>query len=629
MMTASKWLRILVIPVLVMTFTGQAAAAPASTSHRSAGWQSNLKSVNEQLRAFGLVGKAPSKPTVGRADNFQVLGHNDLGALDTNGDVWVHGNFAYVGTWARPCNGLGVKIIDVSDLQAPRFIGRLAARPGTSAEDMAVRHVSTPSFTGDLLAVGLQRCSGDPALDDQEFGAEFWNVTNPHHPRKLGSIGINHGGGGVHELNLFQRGTHVYALLAAPFSEWFDPVPGGDFRIVDVTNPVAPVQVGEWGAHAHGLSPGPYYGQGSFGSRFDHSARPSADGMRAYVSYWDLGVLTLDISNVSNPTLLSRTRYAPDADGDGHSVSSVYQGSSRRFLLQNDEDFDPRSPANIRYGTKGAGVASESPGGVALWLSSGHGLTAKVVQAANQGCVAGDYPSNTAGKIAVVRTPFPFFDPEGGESPSCLQQEQESAAAAAGATAVVHDFISTSTSPQWFDSGSVAIPVLFTDHATAQGMVSTGSARLEAQQPSWGFMRVFDAETGVQVAKFDGLPNVHALSSPEGDWSIHNNEVLGNRSYASWYTNGVVALDLQPLNRPQPGNPLLVGQFLPPGAPSHAPGIIPDNVPIVWGLAIRDADGDKQGDVSSESAIFVSDMNSGLWIVRPMGAARPTVTAQP
>jgi hypothetical protein len=188
---------------------------------------------------------------------------------------------------------------------------------------------------------------------------------------------------------------------------------------------------------------------------------------------------------------------------------------------------------------------------------------------------------------------------------------------------VVHDFISTSTSPQYFDSGAVGIPVLFTDHATARGMVSAGSARLEAQRPSWGFMRVFDATTGVQVAKFDGLPNVHALPAPVGDWSIHNNEVVGNLSYASWYSNGVVALDLRPLNKPNPGDPVLVGQFLPPGAPSQAPGIIPDNVPEVWGVAIRDADGHENGDTSSELTIFVSDMNSGLWIVRPTGVAQP------
>ena len=128
-------------------------------------------------------------------------------------------------------------MLDITNLRRPKLIGTVASRAGTSAEDMVVRTVSTPFFSGDLLAVGIQRCGEDPALDNETFGVELWDVTNAYHPRKLGELGLNNGGGGVHELDLFQRGSHVYALLAMPFSEWFDPVPGGDFRIVDVTNP--------------------------------------------------------------------------------------------------------------------------------------------------------------------------------------------------------------------------------------------------------------------------------------------------------------------------------------------------------------------------------------------------------
>ncbi len=590
-----------------------AAASPSPPPISYGGLQNALNRLNDRARAYGLANHAPpSAPTGASATNFDILGHNDLGNRDTDGDVWVHGNFAYVGTWEIPCTGRGVKIVDVSDLTAPKMIGALAARPGTSAEDMVVRHVSTPSFTGDLLAVGLQRCGDQPALDGAKFGPDFWDVTDPYHPKHLSFLGVTHGGGGVHELDLFQRGSHVYALLATPFTEWFDPVPGGDFRIVDVTDPRNPVQVGQWGAGAHGLSPGPFYGLGSFGASFDHSVRASADGTKAYVSYWDLGVLTLDISDVANPTLVSRTHYPLGADGDGHSVS-FYRGTSRSFLLQNDEDFDPRSPAFILYGPGQSGIASESAGGSALWLQAGHSLTAPVVVAANQGCSSGDYPANTAGKIAVVRTPFPFFDPTPSEFPACLQGDQDVAAASAGAAAVVHDFISTATSPQFFDFQPVGVPVLFTDDATAQGMAAAGSATLQAQQPSWGFLRVFDASSGTQVAKFDALPNVHALPAPDGFWAIHNNEIVGNRSYASWYSNGVVALDLSPLNQATAGDPVEVGQFLPAGGVSKVPGFIPSGIPVVWGVAIR----------PSDNVIFVSDVNSGLWIVRPTGPAAP------
>jgi hypothetical protein len=538
--------------------------------------------------------------------NFKVLGHHDLGLSDSNGDVWVHGNFAYVGTWSDPCNGRGVKIVDVSDLRNPNLIGTLAAREGTSAEDMVVRRVSTPFFSGDLMGVGIQRCGDDPALDSQEFGLQLWNVTNPHAPEFITEFGVGHGAGGVHELDMFQRGGHIYALLAHPFSEWFDPAGHGDFMIVDVTNPNLPVMTADWGAGMNGFSRGPFWGQGSFGSMFGHSARASTDGTKAYVSYWDLGVLTLDISDVTNPVLLSRTTFKPWEDGDAHSMTPLVT-KRRTYVFQNDEDFDPTTPAKITF-RGGQGIGPESAGSTPLWLEPGHKVTARVFMAANQGCEAADYPQDAAGKIAVVRTPFPDFDPPGTvEDPQCLQQEQEAAAEAAGARAVVHDFIAQNTSPQWFDFGDVGVPVLFTDHETAQGMVAAGKATLKARRPSWGYLRVYNAKTGKQLAAFDRAPNVRKLPAPEGDWTIHNTEIEGKRAYSSWYSNGIVAIDIGNFVKgKRHGKLRMVGQFVPSG-PSTFP------VAEVWGVAVR----------KSDDVIFASDMGSGLWIVKPKGKAAP------
>lgn len=112
------------------------------------------------------------------AENFELVGHTDLGATDINGDVWVHEGFAYVGTWGDPCNGLGMKVIDVSDPANPRMTGRVAGIRGTSAEDVVVRSVSTPSFTGDLLATGIQDCADRRPQDEPTYGVDLWNVTN-------------------------------------------------------------------------------------------------------------------------------------------------------------------------------------------------------------------------------------------------------------------------------------------------------------------------------------------------------------------------------------------------------------------------------------------------------------------
>jgi hypothetical protein len=548
------------------------------------GLQNALDALNARARAYGLANHAPPGDPSGApiTDGFEVVGHNALGLRDANGDVWVHGDFAYVGTWAFPCTGRGVKIIDVSDPTAPRVIGAAASRRGTSAEDMVVRSVETDWFTGDLMIVGIQRC-GPQGGPSATYGAELWDVTNPYHPARLGEISITQGGGGAHEIDLIQRGDNVYAALALPFSEWFDPVPVGDVAIFDVTDPRNPVLASEWGvADDSPPQPGPFYGLGSFGAAFGHSVRFSDDGMKLYASYWDRGAITLDIADVTAPVEIGATQYPPGQDGDLHSLTPY--GS---YLLTNDEDFDPRSPAEVWFGGSLQGYASESPFVPALWEQPGNEISGDVVMAANQGCDAADYPAAAEDAIVVVQTPFSFFTDPGA---LCPMPQQESVAEAAGAVAVVHRFDSADTSPQWFDFSEATIPVLFTDTVTADGMVAEGSATLRAQEPTWGFLRVFDAASGVQVAQFDDVPFINDLSAAgDGFWSIHNTEVSGTIAYSSWYSNGIVALDLTDVTDIQ-----MVGQFVPPGFPE------------VWGVFIGE-----------DGLIYASDLGSGLWIIEP------------
>jgi hypothetical protein len=175
----------------------------------------------------------------------------------------------------------------------------------------------------------------------------------------------------------------------------------------------------------------------------------------------------------------------------------------------------------------------------------------------------------------------------------------------------VHDVISDATSPQWFDVTDVSIPVLFATHGIARVMARVGRATIVAPTPSWGFLRVFDASTGEQVASFSDLPYVHELEGP-GFFSIHNTEVNGDRAYSAWYSNGVAALDLSPLTAATPSVPVLVGRFVPDGAPSPT-DFFPDGLPLVWGVFVRGSDG----------LVFATDMLGGLWIVRPEGDAAP------
>lgn len=332
--------------------------------------------------------------------------------------------------------------------------------------------------------------------------------------------------------------------------------------------------------------PGPFFGLGSFGAAFAHSVRFSEDGNRLYASYWDRGAITLDITGdkVAAPEELVATQYPDDVDGDLHSLTPY-----KSFLLTNDEDFDPRSPAHVLW-DGGSGVASESPFAPPLWeANADNAISAPVVMAKDQGCEPADYLGvGAVDAIVVVQTPFEFFVDPGA---LCPMPQQDAMAEAAGAVAVVHRFDSSDTSPQWFDFSEASVPVLFTDTATADGMVTAGFATLQAQEPTWGYLRVYDA-SGTEVQSFDAVPNINDLSAAgTGFWSIHNTEVSGDTAYSSWYSNGIVALDLSDL----PGPITKVGQFIPPG-----------DFPSVWGVAIGD-----------DGLIYASDESTGLWIIRP------------
>jgi hypothetical protein len=518
-----------------------------------------------------LMAGAPS-PLV--LDSFELLGHANLGGGVPNGDVAVHdhggsvGKHAYVGTWSAQCTGQGAKIIDVRNPSKPRY------------------------------------------------------VTNPAKPFELSFLPV--GAGGVHELDLVVRGDgRALALLAVPFSEFPDeegnPGPGG-FQIVDISNPAIPWLVSAWNGLTRGFeidgatlnADGNFDGLGSFASSFVHSARAADGGMTAYLSYWDLGVIKLDISDPANPEFIGRTMYDVTADGDGHSLTP-YDVNGTRYILQNDEDFDP-GPTTATVTTTATGseayqALQEPWSGVSL---SAHGSITAVVHDAGAGCDATDY-AGAAGRIAFADTVDPFYG-----IPPCPIGEQAILASAAGAVAFVSNLggpdtawpFGPDTDPAAVAAATASMPALQVSDesglaAEIRSAADPVTMTLAPNASSWGYLRVF-AETGgpewSQVGSFVGP----AATLAPGSWSIHNTEVAGDRAYSSWYSAGIVALDVS-----DPTSPQMVGQFVPQTSKRHA-NSLGQGPAEVWGVAI-DADG----------IVYASDMRTGLWIVRPTGDAAP------
>jgi hypothetical protein len=191
----------------------------------------------------------------------------------------------------------------------------------TWTEKTIVKRVATASFTGDLAVTTFQSCRRDQS-SFKGFG--LYDVTRPAQPRQLALVPTDPRGS--HEIWLGTRGSHAYVYTAIILSELRSSPDGErpgkpDFRIVDVSNPADPRQVGEWGAWAQlGIRPARNVRDLS-DANLVHSVITNRAGTRAFLSYWDLGTVILDISRPERPRYLGRTRFRDGESGNAHSAA--------------------------------------------------------------------------------------------------------------------------------------------------------------------------------------------------------------------------------------------------------------------------------------------------------------------
>jgi hypothetical protein len=542
----------------------------------------------------------------GMATNFDVLGHARMRSGGVGGDVWffdhgAEGKFAYIGTWVSPCPG-GVKIVDVTDPNNPKLVAKTAGRRGVDFQDMVVRTVGDR----DILAVGLQKCSYEG-----RGGLALYDVTTPTKPKFLSFLKTP--SFGVHELDLAVRSDgRALALMAVNYVEqslaYGGPDRGGEFRIAEVTDPRNPVEIADWGIIADSDIPRsnstepiefPGQGMGNNPVYFNHSVRSADNGNTAYASYWDAGVLKFDITDPANPHLVGRTTFPIDAAGDAHSVTT-YDHEGTRYLLQNQEEYDPLSPATI---TTSATGASEYSASEEFWMPTiltEAGAISGEAYDAGDGCQANDY-SGAAGKVALVDWPDPLF----GAQPPCEKMRQILNAAKADALALMINVISEER-PFVFPLPSrkirkqardlVVVEISSLDSLASAIRTAAGphTLTLTPNTPSWGTLRIYSEDAasdldgdGIleydQVSDFNDLPHVTGSIedvTARGFWSIHNTEVNGNRAYAAWYSHGIVAIDVS-----NPTSPVLTGQWVPPSN-NERRRFLGKGPAEVWGVAI-------------------------------------------
>jgi hypothetical protein len=126
-------------------------------------------------------------------------------------------------------------------------------------------------------------------------------------------------------------------------------------------------------------------------------------------------------------------------------------------------------------------------------------------------------------------------------------------------------------------------------------------------EKGYGYLRVYDYRdlaNPVQVGSYKTPNSMGTDDQGAGDYVIHNPLLVGTDVYVSWYSDGVRVIDTT-----DPTAPREVAYFVPPSAnnpvsPSQR-GVL-NNATQVWGVAVDEVTG----------LVYLSDMNSGLWIVR-------------
>jgi hypothetical protein len=268
------------------------------------------------------------------ARRFDVLAYIPAGHAYA-ADVWGYSGHAYLSSHkgAITCPAQGVRVFDLADPRHPKHVATFAdgeSEPvlaGTFTEKTIVRRVVTRSYRGDVAVTSLQRCENDPGF--RGFG--LYDVTDPAHPKRLALVRTEPAGS--HEIWLAAARGHAWVYTAITRSEPLTGKPG--FRIFDVTNPRRPRQVGRWGAlESLGIGPGEGRRVGSLPFNISHSVITNAAATRAFLSYWDLGTVILDISNPARPRYLGRTRFRAGESGDAH---SAWLFSHERLLIETHE----------------------------------------------------------------------------------------------------------------------------------------------------------------------------------------------------------------------------------------------------------------------------------------------------
>ena len=214
---------------------------------------------------------------------FHQLGQSTLGGYGDGMQVMRTRDALYVAHFGP--SGMGTSVLDVSDPTDPGLVLQMKAPEGS--------HTHKVQLVDGLLLTNHEAFRG--GVPDR-VGMAIYDTSDPFTPVEIGfwdSTGL-----GVHRI-VYEGGQYAY-VSARP-----DGFPERIWVIVDVSDPEHPFERARWwwpGMHESEQSDWP-----ESESRSVHHAM--VDGDRAYVGFWDSGMVILDISDLDDIGVVSHLQW--------------------------------------------------------------------------------------------------------------------------------------------------------------------------------------------------------------------------------------------------------------------------------------------------------------------------------
>ena len=221
-------------------------------------------------------------------------------------DVWAAQSssdgrdYAYLGSFddiACTFDTTGTHIVDITNPTAPTKVAFISDKAATRTNDVKVAHLETRHFAGEILVASNEPCGSQfvPRLNSNGVsgnagrgGVSIWDVTDPTKPKALRQNYLDFG---VHNTFIWQQGDNAYMLVV-------DDDNVQDVHIVDINKPQSPREIAvtgqlDWPTLSDNIGVGEVF-------LHDVWVQDNGGTVIAYLSYWDAGLVLLDVTDPEN-----------------------------------------------------------------------------------------------------------------------------------------------------------------------------------------------------------------------------------------------------------------------------------------------------------------------------------------